>query len=90
MLQKAPFFNRIKLFRKFKGHAVYGANTLPIGPGRGPFGPRPGGGRGGAGPIRGSQTLPQGAPQNNYYGPPSGHMPPRGPPSSGPSHNYRY
>jgi small nuclear ribonucleoprotein D3 len=33
MLQKAPFFNRIKLWRKHKGHAVFGANT--VGPMRG-------------------------------------------------------
>jgi len=33
MLQKAPFFNRIKLWRKHKGHAVFGTNT--IGPIRG-------------------------------------------------------
>jgi small nuclear ribonucleoprotein D3 len=28
MLQKAPFFNRIKLWRKHKGHAVMGTNTV--------------------------------------------------------------
>ncbi len=33
MLQKAPFFNRIKLWRKHKGHAVMGSNT--VGPMRG-------------------------------------------------------
>jgi small nuclear ribonucleoprotein D3 len=33
MLQKAPFFNRIKLWRKHKGHAVMGTNT--VGPIRG-------------------------------------------------------
>jgi hypothetical protein len=38
MLQKAPFFNRIKLFRKFKGNAVFGANILTL-PGRGPIVP---------------------------------------------------
>lgn len=27
MLQKAPFFNRIKLWRKHNGHAVYGTST---------------------------------------------------------------
>ncbi len=27
MLQKAPFFNRIALWRKYKGHAIRGANT---------------------------------------------------------------
>ena len=26
MLSKAPFFNRIKLWRKFKGHAVMGTS----------------------------------------------------------------
>ena len=31
MLAKAPFFNRIKMWRKFKGHAVFGAGGL-IGP----------------------------------------------------------
>lgn len=39
MLQKAPFFNRIKMWRKFKGNAVFGANTLLFGggpPARGP------------------------------------------------------
>lgn len=28
ILSKAPFFNRIKLWRKFKGHAVFGINTV--------------------------------------------------------------
>lgn len=28
ILSKAPFFNRIKMFRKFKGHAVFGVNTV--------------------------------------------------------------
>jgi hypothetical protein len=32
MLQKAPFFNRIKLWRKYKGHAIMGAST-PVEPG---------------------------------------------------------
>lgn len=34
ILSKAPFFNRIKLWRKFKGHAVFGINTVttPRGP----------------------------------------------------------
>ncbi len=27
MLQKAPFFNRIKMWRKFKGRAIFGLNT---------------------------------------------------------------
>ena len=31
MLSKAPFFNRIKMWRKFKGHAVFGLGGL-IGP----------------------------------------------------------
>ena len=36
MLAKAPFFNRIRMWRKFRGHAVYGANTAAIeGRGRG-------------------------------------------------------
>eukprot|EP01041_Mallomonas_annulata_P012871 gene12871-27145_t len=30
MLQKAPFFDRIKMWRKFKGRAIFGANT-PVG-----------------------------------------------------------
>lgn len=29
LLQKAPFFNRIKLFRKFKGHAIFGNTAAP-------------------------------------------------------------
>ena len=54
MLKNAPFFNRIKLWRKFKGHAVFGSGGL-IGPsrgggmGRGRFG----GGRGVSAPGRG-------------------------------------
>ena len=35
MLQKAPFFNRIKIWRKYKGHAVMGLSTPVEGPGRG-------------------------------------------------------
>ena len=35
MLAKAPFFNRIRMWRKFRGHAVYGANTAAIEGGRG-------------------------------------------------------
>lgn len=31
MLSKAPFFNRIKMWRKFKGHAVYGSGGGLIG-----------------------------------------------------------
>ena len=34
MLQNAPFFNRIKMWRKFKGHAVFGSG-LAGGPARG-------------------------------------------------------
>lgn len=45
-LQKAPFFNRIKMWRKFSGHAVYGANTAMI-EALGGRGGRGGGGRGG-------------------------------------------
>ncbi len=45
-LQHAPFFNRIKLWRKFRGHAIYGANTaavngMPMGRGGGGITPRP-------------------------------------------------
>ena len=32
MFKKAPFFNRITMWRKFKGHAVYGAGTAAIAP----------------------------------------------------------
>jgi hypothetical protein len=35
MLAKAPFFNRIKMWRKFKGHAVFGGGGLIAGPARG-------------------------------------------------------
>lgn len=85
MLQRAPFFNRIKMWRKFKGHAVYGANTAAInGPPRGVFPPR--GGRGG-GPrpsFGGPQSL---VGQGGYYGPAAfGSGPARGPPMTG---NYR-
>ena len=34
MLSKAPIFNRIRMWRKFKGHAVFGSGEL-IGPVRG-------------------------------------------------------
>jgi len=51
MLQKAPFFNRIKMWRKYKGHAQFGANTASfnVAPGRGgpPRGIMPGRGGGG-------------------------------------------
>jgi len=52
ILSKAPFFNRIKLWRKFKGHAVFGINTVAAprgqsavlrgGRGAGPRGAMPG------------------------------------------------
>ncbi len=48
-LQNAPFFNRIKMWRKFRGHAQYGANTAAVnemGMGRGR-----GGGFGGITPM---------------------------------------
>ena len=94
MLQKAPFFNRIKMWRKYKGHAVYGANTAAIaaltpGRGRGGF-PRPfggGPGRGMGGPGRGMSGG------HGHYGPPpGGAFPPRpgmGYPSHGGSFGYR-
>ena len=34
-MANAPFFNRIKLWRKFGGHAVYGLNTSALEGGRG-------------------------------------------------------
>lgn len=70
MLQKAPFFNRIKLWRKHKGHAVFGTNT--IGPTRGQGSalaqkssggrgfPPPMGGGGGVGPYGPSAGGPYG------------------------------
>ena len=74
MLQKAPFFNRIKLWRKFKGHAIFGQGLLkaqaqemhPGGRGPPPLSGRrlePGGGRGNM-PMRGNP-----APPGGYYGP---------------------
>lgn len=30
MLQKAPFFNRIKMWRKYRGRAIFGANTAAV------------------------------------------------------------
>jgi len=48
-LSKAPFFNRIKMWRKFSGHAVYGANTAMIEA----IGGRGGRGRGGRGVFPG-------------------------------------
>ena len=35
MLQKAPFFNRIKMWRKFRGRAVFGGGTAVGAPMRG-------------------------------------------------------
>src|SRR5438046_2097681 len=55
MLENAPIFNRIKLWRKFKGHAIIGANTIDES--------RPGAGRGGGFGGRGDslvQRFPQG------------------------------
>ena len=88
-LSKAPFFNRIKMWRKFKGHAVFGLGGL-IGP-RGQTAaimqksqqnrrPMPGGPMGG-----GPSGISSGAPPGQYgqggYRPPQGGpgmMPPRG------------
>jgi small nuclear ribonucleoprotein D3 len=76
MLQKAPFFNRIKLWRQFKGNAVFGTNVVGPGVGRGGGGdgqPRSqvrrveGGGRGGVG----GYSQPGGGSSGNY-GPGSG------------------
>eukprot|EP01032_Pedospumella_encystans_P023952 gene23952-27105_t len=82
-LQKAPFFNRIKLWRKFSGHAVYGANTAMIealggrGGGRGGRGGRGGppmGGRGFGGRDSGRGGPPAGMPPaGNPYGAPGGY-----------------
>ena len=61
MLSNAPFFERIKLWRKFKGHAQRGANTVEVaatGRGRGGFGR----GRGGGGGIQ------HGGPGRGYFG----------------------
>ena len=76
MFQRAPFFNRIKLWRKYKGHAVVGANTqverrnpiTPRGPPRrdnnnfAPYGPP------GSAPMNPSPYGPGGS----SYGPPRG------------------
>lgn len=82
-LQRAPFFNRIKMWRKFSGHAVYGANTAMIealggrGGGRGGRGGRGGppmGGRGFGGRDSGRGGPPAGMPpQGNPYGAPGGY-----------------
>ena len=81
MLQKAPFFNRIKLWRKFKGHAVFGAGAIGGlgGGGRGGIGGREGGNEG---PQPGGRSLVQwdrGAGRGGRGGPPGlGSYPPRG------------
>jgi hypothetical protein len=78
-LQKAPFFNRIKMWRKFSGHAVYGANTAMIEAIGGRGGGR--GGRGGRGgpPMggRGFGGRDSGRGGGFGGGPPAG-MPPQG------------
>lgn len=83
-LKHAPFFNRIKLYRKFRGHAVFGANTAaingtPFGRGGGGIGPpnkRPrmdGPGGGGPNPFGAPPSGPYGAPPRPMgYGPPQG------------------
>lgn len=75
MLSKAPIFSRIKMWRKFKGHAVFGSGELIGKDGRSAVVRRPGpggiipsgpsGGRGGYGPPGG----PPGA--RSSYGPAS-------------------
>lgn len=89
MLRKAPIFSRIKMWRKYKGHAVFGSGEL-IGkdgrsavvrrPGPGGVMPSPGGGRGsyGAGSSAGG---PPGR-GSGVYGP-SSSGPYRGAQSSG-------
>lgn len=67
MLSRAPFFNRIKLWRKFKGHAVYGANTAAVNAGIGPGG-RGFGGRGPGGPRGGGRGGPPDAGRGSIYG----------------------
>lgn len=81
MLSKAPFFNRIKKWREFKGNAVLGLNTAMINamPRGGVF-PRGGGGRGSGG--RGN------AGGGGYYGPGAGGS--GGHYNSGSSSNYSY
>ena len=72
ILQKAPFFNRIKMWRKFKGHAIYGANTALVnGTGRG-FGGRGGGGPGGFGGRGPPRGPPSGGGAPSHYGPQGG------------------
>eukprot|EP01031_Cornospumella_fuschlensis_P041655 gene41655-50832_t len=69
MLQRAPFFNRIKMWRKFKGHAQIGLNTAAINAG----------GRGGGfmprGPPRGGGGGRGNGPPPSSYGGPSPYMP---------------
>jgi hypothetical protein len=74
ILSKAPYFNRIKMWRKFKGHAVFGVNTIAAPRGQsiafrgGRGGPR------GAGPgmpaPRYPIGMPVGAPSAGYPRPP--------------------
>lgn len=56
-LSKAPFFNRIKMWRKYKGHAVYGANTAAVEASSGGRGGRGRGGRGGFLDGRGGRGM---------------------------------
>lgn len=90
MLQKAPFFNRIKMYRKYKGHAIFGTGGMidaPVGGGRGSSLVSRGGrgGRGDAGgrggfvggpPFQGNPYLAAGAPPIGL----SQGFQPRGPP----------
>ena len=76
MLEKAPFFNRIKMWRKFKGSAIFGCGVaIPMQGGRG--GGRGGGrdgGRGGRGGFDGGRGGRGGPPPfqggGMYGGPP--------------------
>lgn len=85
-LQRAPFFNRIKMWRKFRGHAQYGANTAAVNDGmafgRGGGGGRGGGfgGRGGGGVVPFNKRPRIDGPGNNGGGMPA---PPSGPPGGG-------
>jgi hypothetical protein len=88
MLQKAPFFNRIKMYRKYKGHAIFGTGGMidaPVGGGRGGSSLVSRGGRGGDGGrgFAGPRPPFQGNPYLATGGPPPGGIPqgcqPRGP-----------
>lgn len=73
MLKNAPFFERFRMWKKFKGHAVRGLAT-PIEPVRGGrggrgFGGGGGGGSGGRGAPRGGDSRP---PASGGAGPPIG------------------